>query len=208
MSNPWLAIPLADYEGHMKSAEVQQLDALADLFVKALAYCRPASVAILGVAGGNGLEHIDRSVTRRILGLDINPHYLEATRQRHADHRQLELYCVDLAERRVDLEPVQMVHAALVFEHAGVNLCLENAVSMVAADGVLSAVLQLPSESNSGVGASPFSSMQSLQSDFSLIDPAWLQEILAQHGFGLVHQTRRSVAAGKGFWMGVFSRSA
>jgi hypothetical protein len=31
MSNPWLKIPLADYEGHMRSAEVQQLDALSAL---------------------------------------------------------------------------------------------------------------------------------------------------------------------------------
>lgn len=52
-----------------------------------------------------------------------------------------------------------MVHAALVFEHAGVSLCLENAVSMVALRGALSVVLQLPSESAEGVGASAFPSL-------------------------------------------------
>jgi len=40
-SDGWLNVPLADYEGHMKSAEVQQLGALSDLFAQALAFCRP-----------------------------------------------------------------------------------------------------------------------------------------------------------------------
>jgi len=48
MANPWLAIPLDDYEGHMRSATVQQLDALAELFGLALRECRPESVAVLG----------------------------------------------------------------------------------------------------------------------------------------------------------------
>jgi hypothetical protein len=32
MSDPWLSIPLADYEGHMGADNVQQLSALSDLF--------------------------------------------------------------------------------------------------------------------------------------------------------------------------------
>ena len=56
MSSPWLSVPLAEYEGHMKSAEVRQLDALSKLFAAALEHCRPGSVAVLGIAGGNGLE--------------------------------------------------------------------------------------------------------------------------------------------------------
>ena len=56
MSNSWLQIPLSDYEGHMNSAMVQQLRALSDLFAQALASRQPASVAIAGIAGGNGLD--------------------------------------------------------------------------------------------------------------------------------------------------------
>ena len=63
MSNPWLNIPLADYEGHMRSDEVQQLDALTELFAAALERCQPTSVAILGAGGGNGLDRIDSRVT-------------------------------------------------------------------------------------------------------------------------------------------------
>jgi hypothetical protein len=138
----------------------------------------------------------------------VNPLYLEQASERYSDTHPLELHCADLAERLVNLKPVQMVHAALVFEHAGVSLCLENALTMVAPGGALSVVLQLPSASNAGVGASQFSSMQSLQSHFSLIDPVWLQETLAQREFRMVHQVRRSLPAGKGFWMGIFRRHA
>ena len=52
MSNPWLSIPLEDYEGHMGPEGVRQLAALAELFKCALDRCRPESVAVLGVAGG------------------------------------------------------------------------------------------------------------------------------------------------------------
>jgi SAM-dependent methyltransferase len=206
MSNPWLNIPLGEYEGHMKSAEVQQLDVLSELFAEALACCRPTSVAVLGVAGGNGLEHVESHAITRIVGLDVNPLYLDEVRRRHADKRGLELHCVDLAEQVVDLEPVQMVHAALVFEHAGVDRCLENAISLVAPGGALCVVLQLPGEFDQGAVTSRFSSIQKLNSHFSWIDPEWLHETLAQHEFRPIHQARRSLPAGKGFWMGIFGR--
>lgn len=206
MPSPWLSVPLTDYEGHMRSAGVRQLDALSDLFADALACCRPESVAILGIAGGNGLERIDGNITSRIVGLDVNPLYLEVVRRRFGSAYGLELHCVDLAEEIAELKPVNLVHAALVFEHAGVGRCLENALSLVAPAGALSVVLQLPSVSEANVGVTPFSSIQSLGAHFSLIDPVWFGQKLESHGFWLKHQSRRLLPAGKGFWMGVFER--
>ena len=205
MSNPWLAVPLAEYEQHMNSAEIRQLAALSDLFAEAIARCRPHSVVVLGIAGGNGLDRIDGSVTTRIVGLDLNPHYLEAVRQRHSHLQGLELYCVDLAAQRLEIEPVELVHAALIFEHAGVDCCLENAISMVAAGGNLSVVLQLPAEGGKAEVTSRFPSIESLGSDFSTISPEWLSETLARRGFRLGHQTTRALPAGKTFWTGLFS---
>lgn len=206
MPNPWLSVPLADYEGHMKSAEVQQLGALSDLFAEAIGFCRPDSIAVLGIAGGNGLDRINANMTKRIMGLDVNPSYLETVRSRYSNMSGLELYCVDLAEEPVELTPVQLVHAALVFEHAGAGRCLENALSLVAPGGALSAVLQLPSETGQAVGEGSFPAIRKLESHFSLIDPAWLREVLEGRKFRLRHQTRRSLPSGKGFWMGVFGR--
>src|SRR5436305_9182848 len=103
MSNPWLSIPLGDYEGHMGSAGVRQLTVLAELFKCALDCCSPESVAVLGVAGGNGLEQIDCAATKRIVGVDINQGYLEEVQRRFGTLPGLELHCRDLAERDFSL---------------------------------------------------------------------------------------------------------
>jgi Methyltransferase domain len=206
VGNPWLAIPLADYEGHMGSAGVVQLEALAELFDCVLQRTQPPSVAILGVAGGNGLDRISPDVTTRVCGLDINPQYLEAVRRRFGSLPGLELHCVDLAGQPVAMEPVRLVHAALIFEHAGTDGCLRNAASMVAPGGSLSVVLQMPSAQAPGVGVSPYPSVQSLSSEFRLVDPAQLRGELVQRGFRQAWETLRHLPGGKAFWMGVFER--
>ena len=206
MANPWLQIPLADYEGHMQSAGVEQLAVLSRLFGEVLHLCKPASVAILGVAGGNGLEHIDSSVTGRIAGVDLNPEYLAIARERFSHLQGLELHCVDLSISRLRLAPLELVHAALVFEHAGVGLCLENALSLVAPGGVFSVILQLPSEISQGVAANPFASIQLLKPNFALIDVAWFRQTIAARGFVLSQEATHSLAGGKSFWAGCFAR--
>jgi hypothetical protein len=204
--NPWLRLPLEDYEGHMGSAPVNQLAPLADLFGDALARLRPRSVAVLGVAGGNGLEHVDSTLTTRVVGIDVNPAYLAATKDRFPDLRGLELHCADLEHELLDLEPVSLVHAALVFEHAGIERCLDNAVSLVADSGHLSVVLQLPSEGQAAVTPSPYASMATLADDFALVDPHQLRRVLAQRRLRLTHQARLTLATGKAFWSGYFER--
>jgi hypothetical protein len=206
MSNPWFGVPLEDYEGHMNSPGVQQLGALSELFAEVLRLYSPASVAILGIAGGNGLEHIDNRITQRVVGVDVNPTYLEAVRQRYSLISGLELYRVDLASEIVDVAPAQLVHAALVFEHAGVRLCLKNAVSLVAKEGALSVILQLPAKSEPEVSTTSFPSMQALKSYFTLIEPSKLCEALESYQFRISHETVRPLQAGKRFWIGVFCR--
>src|SRR5262245_2509414 len=107
----------------MGSPDVQQLTVLAELFKRALDYCLPESVAVLGVAGGNGLEQIDGAATKRVVGVDINQRYLDEVQRRFGSGRVagLELYCSDLAERGLRLPPVALVHAALIFEHMGLG---------------------------------------------------------------------------------------
>jgi hypothetical protein len=119
----------------------------------------------VGSRGGNELDRIDTRITKRIVGLDLNPLYLNETRNRYKGTCDLELHCVDSAEDRIELEPVDLVRAALIFEHAGIDRCLENAVSLVNASGALSIILQLPGEVEQGV-ASKFPSMLRLKGTF------------------------------------------
>ena len=204
--NPWLGLPLDDYEGHMGSPGVNQLGPLADLLGEALARLRPRSLAVLGVAGGNGLEHVDSTLTTRVVGIDFNPQYLDVTRRRFPDMRGLELHCVDLEEQLPDLEAVALVHAALVFEHAGTGRCLENAVALVAPGGHLSVVLQLPIDGHEVVTSSPYPSMSTLAGGFSFVDPHRLRRMLAQQGLRLTYQSRLALPTGKAFWSGYFER--
>ncbi len=205
MANPWLSIPLTDYEAHMNAASVQQLGALSQLFQRALAICRPESVAVLGIAGGNGLEQIDRGVTKRIVGLDINPAFLEEARGRFAALPGLELRCLDLAEPEFALPSVDLVHAALIFEHVGLGCALQNALSMVASGGKFSVVLQLPG-AEEDVAPTPYASIQQLKPGFALIDTRAFEALLNEQGFQLAEREVQPVAGGKALWMGIFAR--
>lgn len=206
MSNPWLSIPLEDYEGHMGSEIVRQLMVLVELFKSALDRCHPESVAVLGVAGGNGLEQIDSTITKRIIGVDINQRYLDEVQRRFSTLSGLELHCCDLAKQEFSLAPVALVHAALIFEHVGLDLALENALSLVAPGGRLSVVLQLPSKEEQDVASTSYTSMRTLKQYFVLIDIREFQGLLARKGFRLVEQETRSLPAGKALWLGVFAK--
>jgi hypothetical protein len=207
MANPWLEVPLADYESHMNSAGVSQSAALSELFADALAQCQPESVAVIGIAGGNGLDRIDSNVTRRVVGIDINPAYLAIAWQRYGQMPGLELICADLTERFVGCPPFQLVHAALVFEHAGTGPCLDNVLNLVGDGGSISVVLQLPSDTAPGVSKSQFASMQALSTGFTMIDPASLRTTIEARGFHTVREICRALPAGKAFWMGIFARA-
>ena len=118
-----------------------------------------------------------------------------------------ELHCVDLAGRRVDLAAVQLVHAALIFEHAGLERCLDNAVDMVAPGGVLSVVLQLPSATEPAVGNSAIASVQAQRESFHFVDCDAFRRQVEGRGFRFVRSVDRPLASGKAFWMGLFQRS-
>lgn len=204
MSNPWRSIPLADYEGHMGSAHVQQLGALSALFKRALDVCAPESVAVLGVAGGNGLEHVNRPTMRRIVGVDINAQYLDEVRRRFGSHSNLELLCADVSEDELGVAPVDLVHAALFFEHAGLGRALDNAVSLVVPGGNLSVALQRSDGEQPRVTPTAYAAMQTLGERFSLIDATQFRHRLEQRGFRMLLDEHVPLPTGKALWFGVF----
>lgn len=58
MSNPWEEIDLKDYESHMSLDSVYQLQVLNAMMNEQFYTYEIKTMMILGVAGGNGLEHI------------------------------------------------------------------------------------------------------------------------------------------------------
>lgn len=55
--NPWLSIPLHIYEKHMRLETVYQLQAINKIMKSQIGSYDIESFAILGIAGGNGLNH-------------------------------------------------------------------------------------------------------------------------------------------------------
>ena len=97
MSNPWLDIPLDDYEGHMSLPAVGQAQMIEEHLDRALERWAPKSIAVIGCAGGNGLDKIAEGTVERVVAMDVNPDYIERTRSRYAGRLQgFELICADV----------------------------------------------------------------------------------------------------------------
>ena len=66
--NPWEAISLSDYEGHMSLDSIKQLQAMNELMKRQLEAYPVTTAMIFGVAGGNGLKHVNPEKHRKISG--------------------------------------------------------------------------------------------------------------------------------------------
>lgn len=118
--NPWEEIPLSDYENHMSLASVQQLQTMNRMMKRQIALCGDGSAMILGVAGGNGLEHVIHSNVSRIYGVDINSDYLRQCKKRYSQlDGILECICADLTQPDVILPHVDLLIANLLIEYIG-----------------------------------------------------------------------------------------
>jgi hypothetical protein len=122
MGNPWEEIPLQVYEEHMKSSEIFQLQTL-NRIMKDQINGRPVkTLVILGIAGGNGLEHIDPAEVERVYGIDINANYLNSCRTRFAHLGScLTLIRTDVADPAAELPEAELVIADLFIEYIGIG---------------------------------------------------------------------------------------
>lgn len=206
MTNPWLQLPLPEYEAHMALPGVAQAVLLGDVFGELLGIYAPRSVAILGCAGGNGLERISPEVTKRVVGVDINPAYIGACGARFEGHiPALELYVGDLEKDDLACAPVELVYAALIFEYVDVGLALKNIRPMLVAGGTLATVVQLPGLAATMVTPSPFARVQALSRVMRLVSPAALQGFAAREGLEQTGSRLVSSRAGKEFQVQTFS---
>ena len=90
-----------------------------------------SSVMILGIAGGNGLEHIDRNKFQKIYGIDINKEYLEAVKERYTDISDiLECIQLNLIKETNKLPKAELLVANLLIEYVGYD-CFQKTVEQV-----------------------------------------------------------------------------
>jgi SAM-dependent methyltransferase len=199
MTNPWLSIPLADYEQHMSLPSIGQAQMLGDHFERLIARFRPASVGLVGCSGGNGLERIEAGTVERVVGIDLNPEFIAAAGARHAKRlKQLELYCADVQSTRLQFEPVELIYAALLFEYVNVPAALATLRRACRPGGVMASVLQLPGD-QCLVSPSPYISLGTLAGAFRFVEPAELVSEAARAGFTFVESATVALPSGKRF---------
>lgn len=154
MGNPWEEIDLNDYESHMSLDSVFQLQTMNQMMKKQF-YDHPVrSVMILGIAGGNGLEHINTQLLDKVYGVDINKDYLRACEDRYpALQGILETIHADLTKDTNSLPCADLLVANLFIEYIGYE-CFQKVVKQVNAQ-IISCIIQVNTDA-SFVSDSPY----------------------------------------------------
>ena len=154
MKNPWEDISLTDYERHMMLDSVMQLQAMNEMMKIQFDTYPISNVMIFGIAGGNGLEHIQKNKFDRVYGVDINFSYLQAVIQRYPELDGI-LKClrIDLIDETDKLPKADMVIANLLIEYIGYE-CFQKAIKHVNPKYV-SCIIQINME-NDWVSDSPY----------------------------------------------------
>lgn len=154
MKNPWEDIPLNDYENHMRLYSVMQLQILNKMMKEQFFSYDISSVMILGIAGGNGLEHIQRNNFQKVYGVDINSSYIKEVIRRYGDlDGILECLCINLIDETDKLPKADMVIADLLIEYIGYE-CFQKTILHVSPKYV-SCIIQINIE-DSWVSDSPY----------------------------------------------------
>lgn len=207
MKNPWLQIPVSNYEEHMALPEVAQAQALNDLMASALADYTPASLAVIGCTTGNGFEHIDTMQTRRVVGIDINPDYLAVLSSRFASViPDLKLIEADISAQDFCFDPVSMIFAGLVFEYVDVTSTLRSIARCMADGSIFVAVLQLPSPTSAPVTATRYKSLERLATIMKLISPSEFSIKCDKIGLKKIKADTIPLKKGKAFWVGYYRK--
>lgn len=120
MENPWEDISLSDYENHMSLDSVQQLQAMNSIMKEQFEAYPVDTAMVLGIAGGNGLEHVRKDKYQTVYGVDINSDYLKVVEERYSDLSGV-LNClkIDLINEADKLPDAKLVIANLLVEYIG-----------------------------------------------------------------------------------------
>ena len=155
MRNPWEDIRLNDYEEHMSLDSVRQLQAMNAIMKEQFAAYDVHTAMVLGIAGGNGLEHVDPEKYRTVYGIDINDEYIKAVRNRYAFLGEaLKCFRMDVAEEAESLPKAELVIANLLIEYIGYP-AFQKTVRQTEAQYV-SCVIQINRDGNTWVSDSPY----------------------------------------------------
>ena len=155
MNNPWEDISLSDYENHMSLDSVKQLQAMNSIMKDQFGAYPVDTAMVLGIAGGNGLEHVSRDKYKTVYGVDINAGYLKAVEARYGALEGV-LKCVkaDIINECNKLPESQLVIANLLIEYVGYEAFMK--AMMRVRPQYISCVIQINIDEHQWVSDSPY----------------------------------------------------
>lgn len=110
---------------------------------------------VLGVAGGNGLDHVRTDKYKKVYGVDINCDYLKVVRERYSSlEGVLECLQIDLINEYDKLPNSQLVIANLLIEYIGYEAFMK--AMMRACPLYISCVIQINTDEAAWVSDSPY----------------------------------------------------
>ena len=197
MNNPWEDIRLDDYENHMKLDSVMQLQTMNKMMKEQFETYPVTTAMVLGVAGGNGLEHVRTGKYQTIYGVDINEDYLNAVKERYGDLSGV-LKCLkaDLINEADKLPNAGLVIANLLIEYIGYE-AFKNAIRKVSPEYV-SCVIQINTDVENWVSDSPYlHAFDRLDEIHHQMEENELTEAMSDAGYNLILQGKEMLPNGK-----------
>ena len=198
MANPWEKIELSDYENHMSLESVYQLQVLNQMMEEQFETYDVDTIMILGIAGGNGLDHIDKSKIKKVYGVDVNQEFLAECKKRYESLEDvLETIRADLSDEHLQLPCSKLLVANLLVEYIGYE-CFQNIVRLVKPTYV-SCIIQI-NTGDSFVSDSPYvHAFDCLEEVHHQMDEKSLTDCMSQIGYGLKYTAEQLLPNGKKF---------
>ena len=195
--NPWKEISLQDYEDHMSLDSVHQLQAMNSMMKDQFGSYPVETAMVLGVAGGNGLEHVRKEKYKTVYGVDINEDYLRATEERYPDLQGI-LKClpIDLVNEAEKLPEADLLIANLLIEYIGYE-AFQKTVSKVQPK-YCSCVIQINTDMKQWVSDSPYlHAFDRLDEVHHQMEEDALEKAMKEIGYSLIHENSETLPNGK-----------
>ena len=196
-TNPWEEISLDDYESHMSLDSVKQLQAMNLIMKEQFDAYSVETAMVLGVAGGNGLEHVKREKYTIVYGVDINEEYLKAVTERYEEQKDI-LKCLhlDLVEDVEKLPKAELVIANLLIEYIG-YFAFKKAMVQVNPKYV-SCVIQINTDTKNWVSDSPYiHAFDGLDEIHHQMEESELVRAMEEIGYHSIFQDKTDLPNGK-----------
>ena len=195
--NPWEEISLETYEKHMSMDSVKQLQEMNRIMKDQLDVYPAETVMILGIAGGNGLEHIKKDKYKTVYGVDINESYLQKTKNRYLNLSDI-LQCLhlDIVSETDKLPHSDLLIANLLVEYIGYDAFVR-AIKKINPE-YISCVIQINTDEKMWVSDSPYiHAFDSLDKIHHQMEAETVNRKMKSTGYELILQDTKDLPNGK-----------